>query len=161
MKSIDQWLDEYGESHKNKTNKMIHWVCIPLIIFSLVGLLWIIPTPEIFEGSVYLNWASIVLAAALLFYLRLSIPLFIGFVFLSAVMLLGNATLYQILNENWLYQLAVSIGIFVLAWIGQFIGHNIEGKKPSFFKDLQFLLIGPAWLMHFALKSVGLPYKNG
>ncbi|MEX2589698.1 MAG: Mpo1-like protein [Chitinophagales bacterium] len=160
MKTVDQWLDEYGESHKNKTNKLIHWICIPLIVFSLVGLLWIIPTPAIFESSTYLNWATIVLAAALLFYIRLSIPLFIGFVIISALMVLGNATLFQMLDENWVYHLLVSIGIFVIAWIGQFIGHNIEGKKPSFFKDLQFLLIGPAWLLHFMLKSVGLPYKN-
>jgi uncharacterized membrane protein YGL010W len=75
-------------------------------------------------------------------------------------MILGNAILFQFLDESWLYHLLVSIAIFVLAWIGQFIGHNIEGKKPSFFKDLQFLLIGPAWLLHFALKSMGLPYKN-
>lgn len=160
MKTIDQWLDEYGESHKNKTNKMIHWICIPLIVFSLVGMLWTIPTPAVFDKTPYLNWASIVLAAALLFYIRLSIPLFIGFVLISALTLLGNSYLSELLGRNWVFHLAVSIGIFVIAWIGQFIGHNIEGKKPSFFKDLQFLLIGPAWLLHFALKSIGLPYKN-
>lgn len=160
MKTVDQWLDEYGESHKNKTNKLIHWVCIPLIVFSLVGLLWIIPVPEVLQGVPYLNWATIVLAAALLFYIRLSIPLFIGFVLISALMVLGNATLFQVFDENRLYHLIASVAIFVLAWIGQFIGHNIEGKKPSFFKDLQFLLIGPAWLLHFLLKSMGLPYKN-
>ena len=43
--------------------------------------------------------------------------------------------------------------VFVLAWIGQFIGHLIEGKRPSFFKDLQFLLIGPAWLMAFVYRA--------
>lgn len=160
MKSVDQWLNEYGESHKNKTNKIIHWICIPLIVFSLVGLLWIIPTPEAFNVSPYLNWATIVLAAALLFYIRLSIPLFIGFVIISALMVLGNAALYEALSQSWMAHLIVSVAIFVIAWIGQFIGHNIEGKKPSFFKDLQFLLIGPAWLLHFLLKSMGLPYKN-
>jgi uncharacterized membrane protein YGL010W len=48
--------------------------------------------------------------------------------------------------------------IFILAWVGQFIGHKIEGMKPSFFQDLQFLLVGPMWLMHFVFKKLGLRY---
>jgi uncharacterized membrane protein YGL010W len=52
----------------------------------------------------------------------------------------------------------VSLVIFAVAWIGQFYGHKVEGKKPSFFKDIQFLLIGPAWLMHFVYKKLGIPY---
>jgi uncharacterized membrane protein YGL010W len=51
-----------------------------------------------------------------------------------------------------------SLVIFVAAWIGQFIGHAIEGKRPSFFKDLQFLLIGPLWLLAAAYRRLGLRY---
>jgi uncharacterized membrane protein YGL010W len=52
----------------------------------------------------------------------------------------------------------ISLGVFVLAWIVQFYGHKIEGKKPSFLKDVQFLMIGPAWLMHFIYKKIGISY---
>lgn len=160
MKTVDQWLDEYGESHKNATNKLIHWICIPVIMFSLFGLLWAIPVPSQFiKISPLLNWSSIILGLALIFYIRLSLPLFFGFVLISAGIILGNNALYNLLGANPLLMVLASLGIFVLAWIGQFIGHNIEGKKPSFFKDLQFLLIGPAWLLHFIFKKVGLPYK--
>lgn len=160
MKTVDQWLDEYGDSHKNATNKLIHWICIPLIMFSLFGMLWAIPVPSQFTKiSPLLNWSSIILAFALIFYIRLSIPLFLGFVLISLAIVLGNNALFNLVGGNPGLQVLVCLLIFVLAWVGQFIGHNIEGKKPSFFKDLQFLLIGPAWLLHFALKKVGLPYK--
>jgi len=160
MKTVDQWLDEYGESHKNATNKLIHWICIPLIMFSLFGILWAIPVPSQFaKVSPLLNWSSIILALALIFYIRLSFPLFLGFVLISAGIILGNHALFNMLGGDPLLQVIASVIIFVVAWIGQFIGHNIEGKKPSFFKDLQFLLIGPAWLLHFVFKKVGIPYK--
>ena len=40
MRTVDQWLDEYGESHRNPANKLLHWICVPIIVVSLVGLLW-------------------------------------------------------------------------------------------------------------------------
>jgi uncharacterized membrane protein YGL010W len=52
----------------------------------------------------------------------------------------------------------ICLVLFVLAWIGQFVGHKIEGKKPSFFQDVVFLLIGPAWLLHFIYKKAGQRY---
>jgi uncharacterized membrane protein YGL010W len=51
-----------------------------------------------------------------------------------------------------------SVVIFVVAWIGQFVGHALEGKRPSFFKDLQFLLIGPLWLLATAYRRFSVPY---
>lgn len=157
MKTTQQWLDEYAVSHQNATNKLIHWVCIPLIMFSLFGLLMSIPFP--LEVSPYINFATIVLLFALAFYLRLSFTLFIGFVIIGGAMVAGNHFLYyNVLAESGKMLAIISVAIFVVAWIGQFIGHKIEGAKPSFFEDLQFLLIGPAWLLHFIYKKVGLPY---
>ena len=161
MKTIDQWLNEYGESHVNKTNKAIHWICIPLIMFSLVGLLWNIPVPDAFNqvphfGARHLiNWGTIFISLALIFYIRLSVPLFFGFVLIVAAIVLGNYEVYKAFGGNGLYHVLFSIAVFAGAWVGQFIGHNIEGKKPSFFKDLQFLLIGPAWLSGVHLQASG------
>lgn len=157
MRKIDQLLAEYGESHQNAINKAIHWICVPLIFFSVVGLIASIPgqAVEVVLGdSPYANWATVALIVALAYYVTLSIPLAVG------MMLFGAFCLYMtrvVIAQGWTLWI-VSIAIFVVAWIGQFYGHKVEGKKPSFFKDLQFLLIGPAWLMHFVFKRVGLPY---
>lgn len=157
MKTANEWFEAYGASHQNKTNKFIHWICIPLIMFSLFGLLMSIPIPANMF-SFYFNAASLVLVLALVFYFRLSLSLFLGFLFIGWLMLLGNYFLFMKLGMNNGMLAIVSVAIFVLAWIGQFIGHKIEGAKPSFFEDLQFLLIGPAWLLHFIYKKIGLKF---
>lgn len=154
VRRIDWFLDKYGESHQNATNKLIHWVCVPLIMFSLLGMIYSIPFPMP-EKMLYANWAAVLVGLALVYYLTLSLAMFIGFLVVGSAMVVGNHFLAQNVGDNLLY---VSIGIFVVAWIGQFIGHKIEGKKPSFFEDVQFLLIGPAWLLHFIYKKIGLPY---
>jgi uncharacterized membrane protein YGL010W len=156
MKTIDQWLSEYGESHQNKTNKTVHWICVPLIMFSLIGLLWSIPTPEAFKNfSFPVNFGTLFLLLALCYYLTLSVRLTIGMLFVTAAIIAGNYYLSQVaILPLWL----ISIIIFACAWVGQFIGHNIEGKKPSFLKDLQFLLIGPMWLLSFVYKKLNIAY---
>ncbi|MFN6089043.1 MAG: DUF962 domain-containing protein [Cyclobacteriaceae bacterium] len=159
MRKIDNLLSEYGDSHQNPTNKLIHWICVPLIFFSLMGLIASIPSGVLSsafgEGSMYANWAAVVLALALIYYITLSFPLTIGmFLFALACLFFINQLVLLNIAPLWL----VSLGIFVAAWIGQFYGHKVEGKKPSFFKDVQFLMIGPAWLMHFIYKKIGIPY---
>lgn len=140
MKAIDQWFDEYGESHRNPINKLTHWICVPLITFSVLGMLWAIHP-----------WvAMLVVGASLLFYAMLSWQIAAAMLVVSLVMLL--------ILSMMTYVFWPSVAIFVLAWIGQFIGHHIEGKKPSFFKDVQFLLIGPAWLLGFVFRLFGVRY---
>lgn len=151
-RKIDLLLSEYGESHQNHLNKSIHWFCVPIIFFSIFGLLRSIPFP--FHVP-YLSWASIILVLALIYYITLSVPLTLGFILWSAIVVFGNELLYQ---NGTQFLLFFSLGVFVLAWVGQFIGHGIEGKKPSFLKDLQFLMIGPAWLMHFIYKKLHIKY---
>jgi len=159
MRKIDSLLSEYGESHQNATNKLIHWICVPLIFFSLMGLVASIPAgilqSALGEGSIYANWAAVILALALIYYITLSIPLTVGMLLFALFCLF---VINRIVLANIAPLWAISLGIFVAAWIGQFYGHKVEGKKPSFFKDVQFLLIGPAWLMHFVYKKIGIPY---
>jgi uncharacterized membrane protein YGL010W len=159
MRKIDALLSEYGESHQNATNKAIHWICVPLIFFSIVGLIASIPSgvvqPLLGEGNPYANWASIVLILVLIYYVTLSIPLTIGMM-LFGVLCLFVARVIVEWNVAPLWMIALII--FIVAWVGQFYGHKVEGKKPSFLKDIQFLLIGPAWLMHFIYKRLGIPY---
>ncbi len=138
MKSLQSWLDEYGESHQNPVNKAIHWVCVPIIYFCVFGLLYSLHP--------WVAWGA--LAVALAFYIPLSLPLALGMLLLTLPMLWLISVLPHLL---W-----TSVLLFVLAWIGQFYGHKVEGKKPSFFKDLQFLLVGPIWLLNFVYQHLGL-----
>jgi len=145
MRTALQWLDEYGASHRNPTNEALHWICVPVILWSVLGLLWITPFPSSIRAAMpFANWASVVTLLAVIYYALLSLPLALGILPLLALMLWS----IDALSRNapaplWL----ICATLFVLAWIGQFIGHAIEKKRPSFFKDLQFLLIGPMWLL--------------
>ncbi|NIG55179.1 DUF962 domain-containing protein [Chitinophaga sp. Cy-1792] len=153
MRTVQSWLDEYGSSHRNSTNKLIHWICVPAIFFSIVGFLYNIALP-IHLGGLQLTVAHIALALVLVYYVRLSPSLAAGML----VFVLVCLWLWRFIENHGIAPWKLSLAIFVLAWIGQFIGHKIEGAKPSFFKDLQFLLIGPAWLMSFVYKKAGIPY---
>lgn len=142
MKSFTEWFDEYSESHQNPTNKQIHWLCVPAILFSIIGI--------IAHFSTLLT--ALLLVLTLVFYARLDLVLAVAMAALLVVM-------------AWLiYTLPVGVGfyiaIFVIAWVGQFYGHKVEGKKPSFFKDLQFLLIGPVWCMDAYLSKILPKWKS-
>ena len=155
MRTIQSWLDEYGESHRNPVNKKIHWVCVPLIMLSVLGMLWFAPRPGLFAAlSPYLNWATLLILSSLAYYAVLSPRLAAGMLIVSALMCL----VLELLTRLPWPLLWTSIALFVGAWVGQFIGHKIEGKKPSFFKDIQFLLIGPVWLLADAYKKMGFAY---
>ncbi len=150
MRAIETWLNDYGESHQDQTNKLIHWICVPAIVWSVIALIWSIPSP--IAG---LNWAVVTAIAAQLYYVRLSPGLSVG-IGLFVLLCLGLCLAVERYLPFALWQVALTV--FVLAWIGQFIGHKIEGKKPSFFKDVVFLMIGPAWLMAFVYRRMGWPY---
>lgn len=154
MKTIHQWLDEYGESHQDHTNKTIHWICVPSIFFSITGLLYGIKLPLLISG-LQINLAMIVLALVTVYYVSLSRTLWVGLM-LFALLCLWLCQLIEEVNilPLWLF----CIIVFVVAWIGQFYGHKVEGKKPSFLKDIQFLMIGPAWLMSFIYKRLGIGF---
>lgn len=147
MRTLEQWFSEYAVSHQNPKNKAIHYICVPAIFFSIIGLLMSIPS-EILRNLLNLNvpiienWAFVTLLFVLIFYFRLSIAMGFKIAILSAICLILNYYI-GLFFPLWLF----SIIVFAIAWIGQFYGHKIEGKKPSFLKDLQFLLIGPAWVV--------------
>lgn len=141
-RTIDALLATYSDSHRNPTNEIIHCICVPVIVFTLLGLIW----------TIHPLAAVGVSLAALAYYLSLSTAFALGMLLMSAAMLgllflLPPATI-----------LPLSLTVFVLAWIGQFIGHRIEGKKPSFFDDLRFLLIGPLFVLGFLYRRLHLRY---
>lgn len=160
MAKLEELLDNYGVSHKNATNKLIHWVAVPAIMFSILGLVWSIPFPSILPESIapYINWATILIAATLYYYYNLSPIMAFSMILVAFGMslLVSQIEVWEAAG-GWPLWL-VSIIIFVVAWIFQFIGHKIEGQKPSFLEDVQYLLIGPLWLIHFIFKKLGIKY---
>jgi len=158
---LDILFDKYAESHQDPTNKLIHWICVPLIVFSILGLVWAIPFPHLeFLGKYngFVNWASFLIAFSIYYYYKLS-PVMSYFMLLSVfVMSFFIVQLEKVEASGGPALWVVCAVIFVLAWIGQFIGHKIEGKKPSFLDDVKFLLIGPIWLIHFICNKIGVRY---
>lgn len=153
MRTLEQWFTEYAVSHQNPKNKTIHYICVPAIYFSIVGLLLSIPN-HFLENLLQLqlplleNWAVVALLFVMVFYMRLSLTMAFKIALFSGICLIVNYYIGQVVPLAFF-----SLGVFVIAWIGQFYGHQIEGKKPSFLKDLQFLMIGPAWVVENVFSS--------
>ena len=141
MRKIDALFARYSESHRNPTNKAIHWLCVPLITWSVLAALW--------------SWTPIavyvLVAIAILFYIRLSFAIAIGMLIVAALIVLT----FSFVTRNLLL---IAVVAFAAAWVGQFIAHIVEGKKPSFVEDIQFLLVGPAWLLAFVYRRLGIGY---
>lgn len=141
-RDIDRLLTQYALCHRHPRNEAIHCVCIPLIVFSLLGLLW----------SVHPALALGCTLASLVYYVRLSRAMALGMTLMAGLSL----ALCALLPSAWLG--SVSLLVFVLAWVGQFIGHKIEGKKPAFFDDLRFLLIGPLFVLGVLYRRLNITY---
>jgi len=135
--SVNKLLDEYASSHQNRTNKLIHYFAVPVIFWSITAMLWVIKIPYVE------NLAVVMTALISIYYISKDLILAIQMILFSILCLVLN----NFLEAQGLPLFYISLGLFIFAWIIQFIGHKIEGKKPSFFKDLQFLLIGPAWIV--------------
>lgn len=153
-REVDRWLGNYSEDHRNPTNIVVHWICVPLILWTAIAMMWTIPVPAVIGRPGF--WAGVAMFFALSFYLRLSRPL--GLAMLVAFVVLGVITEVLYLAIGPANLLSLGIGVFVLAWIAQFVGHKIEGKKPSFLTDIAYLLIGPAWLVAKIMRRVGIAY---
>ncbi len=154
MRDIHQWFGSYAADHRNPTNRAIHWVCVPLIMWAIVAALWTIPpvTPWFRQGL----WAVLAMFATFLFYHRLSRNLAWA---MALVFIASGAIAWALYGALGPRNLLILAGVlFVLSWIGQFIGHAIEGHRPAFFTNVVQLLIGPAWLMGKLMRRMGIEY---
>ena len=154
MRQIDVLLDQYSSDHQNETNQVIHLVCVPAIVWSVTAFLWAVPVPGTLlkPGAI----AALAMFLAWAYYWRLSRNLAMGaFVcFLASVLL--NRWIANSFGMKTL--LVIALSVFVVAWIGQFIGHKVEGRRPSFFTDLLFLLIGPLWTLRKLYQRLDIAY---
>lgn len=142
LRAVDQLLEQYADSHRHHQNEVIHFICVPAIVWSLIGLLW----------AIHPLLAVVAAALSQVYYFRLSAPFAAGMLLMTVLFMASFAAV----PPDWLLPLAG--GVFVVAWIGQFIGHKIEGKKPSFFDDLRFLLVGPLFVLGFLYRRFHVAY---
>jgi uncharacterized membrane protein YGL010W len=155
QRSMREWLDSYSQDHQHPINRLLHWICVPLIVWSALALLWTVPVPaSLLRPGAYAVFA-IVLAFA--WYWKRSHRLGAALLIALAILALICAWVFDSLGPAHMRWLA--LGVFAAAWIGQFIGHLFEGRRPSFFTDLAYLLVGPAWLMDKLLNRIGLKEK--
>lgn len=151
MTKLQKYIEEYNESHRNETNILIHKFCVPLIMFSILGIFKAFPVPE--TWPLWLDMSYVLVGLCMIYYAFFKNAR----VFLSMLLLvIPMVAILEYLRPRFFL---LSLGIFILSWIAQFIGHKIEGKKPSFLKDLQFLLIGPIWTMNKFMARVGIDLK--
>ena len=154
MRSVHDWFGNYSADHQHPTNRLIHWICVPAILWSAIAALWVVPvSPSIGRPGF---WCGLAMVGALTFYWRLSRPLGAAMIALFVLLALLTEAFYRALGPSTL--LWTAIVVFVAAWIGQFVGHVLEGRRPSFFTDLAYLLIGPAWLVGKILRRLGVSY---
>lgn len=139
QRKVDRLLAHYEESHRHPGNERIHFVAIPLIMLSLIGLLYALHP-----------WVAYVfLAASLVYYARLSV------VFLGTMAVISAALVGLVMAMGDLV-LPISVALFVGGWIAQFVGHKMEGRKPSFFEDLQYLWVGPIFVLGKLFQKIGV-----
>jgi uncharacterized membrane protein YGL010W len=154
QRPIDRWFASYASHHRNDTNQWIHVFAVPAILWSVIALLWCIPVPGTwFRAGL---WAALSMFAAWMFYYRASKPLGLGMLAIFVALSWLTRWLHDTLGTMQL--LALALAVFVVAWIAQFVGHRIEGRKPSFLTDLTYLLIGPAWVLAKLYRRLGWKY---
>lgn len=146
MKSIAAWFAAYTTCHRHPGNLAIHQMAVPGICLSVIALLQALPAP------VWAGWGALVAIPVLLFYLRLSFGLCIRMALFTA----AGLWLWQgmdAVSPLWPWVLT----LFALLWLAQFIGHRGEGRRPAFFTDQQFLLIGPLWVLAGLYRRLRIP----
>lgn len=162
LTGLEFYFDKFAAAHQNPANKLIYTTFIPLLIFSLLGIMWTIPFPYIkFLGQYnqYFNWSSFLLAFMVLYYYFKFSPMLSYFVML---ILFG---FYYIITQLLAWQKAggpdfglLSLGIYFISFIALFIGYQIEGKKLSWEYRMKNILIAPIFLLHLVLKRFKIRY---
>lgn len=154
QRDVDRWFASYSGDHRNDTNQWIHVFAVPAILWSVIALLWCIPVFGTWLQSGI--WAALAMFAAWMFYNKMSRPLGLGMLAIFIALSWLTRWLYAQLGVSGL--LSAAVAVFVVAWIAQFVGHKIEGRKPSFLTDITYLLIGPAWVLAKLYRRLGWKY---
>jgi uncharacterized membrane protein YGL010W len=154
VSETDRWLTDYGDSHTDIRNPGIYWLSVPILVLGTVGILWSLPVPEAFARiSPVLNWGSVFLVAAVVYYFIISIPLAIGMLPFVA----GIAAVQLWLEDTSWSLIGISSVMFVISVAGLYLGHYKNGGFRAVFSDIHHMMIGPAWLLANLYRRLGIP----
>jgi uncharacterized membrane protein YGL010W len=155
MTEIDSWLDHYQETHDDLTNPAIYWSGVPLVVLGTVGLLWLLPVPDAFPDiSPLFNWGTAFLMVAVVYYFIISVSLAIGML----PFIVGVAATQIWLARSGFPPLVVSIGLLAAGIIALWLGHLRHGVVAPVLRDLQLMMIAPAWMLSVLYRRIGIPY---
>jgi uncharacterized membrane protein YGL010W len=155
MSETDGWLTIYEETHQDLTYPVIYWAAVPMVVLGTVGILWTLPIPdEFFEISPLLNWGTAFLMASAVYYFILPVSLAIGMLPFG----LGIASIQIWLAQSDFSPLRVSIGLLAAGVVGLFMGHRNKSSLRPVLRDLQLMMIGPAWLLSVLYRRIGIPF---
>ena len=155
MRPADEWLQQYSRHHADGADQLLHRLMIPLLVTSVVGLLWAIPVPTTFrEATPVLNWGTIFLMAAIVYYFILSISLAFGALPIIASVVWAVMWLDRLSYPLWMS----SAALLITAWMGLRVSHRSPGLRPSLIGDLQYVMLGPVWLVSALYRRLGIPY---
>lgn len=158
---IDIYFDKYNEYHTNPVNRIINYICIPVITFSILGFVWSLPfihTNFLGVKDGFLNWGSFLIAFSIYYYYRVSPILSYAMLLVVFAFAYGIVQLEYWQKAGGMVLPQVCIVLFVIANILQLIGYKLEGKKPMMFFNFKFLLLSPIWLISLILKRFNIKY---
>ena len=153
VRPVDRFFAAYSDDHRHPANQWLHVLCVPAIVWSLLALVYCIPLGA---GLPTGSLAAVMAIALTAFWLWLSVPIGLGAAVLMAWSWGSVAALHAAFGATVLAVIGASV--FVVAWVGQFIGHHIEGRRPSFFTDLVYLMIGPVWVLAKGYRKLSVGY---
>lgn len=155
MTETDSWLQRYERNHSDLQNPWVYWAAVPMVVLGTVGVLWLLPIPpEFYEISPLLNWGSLFLIAATVYYFIISLPIAIGML----PFMLGLASLQLWLATSNYPAFGVSLGLLLAGTVGLMLGRRGAGGFRAVLQDLQLMMIGPAWLLSVIYRRFGIPY---
>lgn len=151
--TLDEWADKYGALRARGPGSVSAWLGIPLVVVSLIGLLWAIPVPEALRAaSPAINYATLFIMATFVYYCILSISLALG----GLVLLLAATAPSVWLSQSGLPLVQVSVGVFAVAFAWQLVETRRAKGRMLVVRNLQYLMLGPIWLLRAAYRSFGL-----
>jgi hypothetical protein len=155
MPETDNWLTDYGECHRDIRFPGMYWVSTLLLVVGTVGVLWSLPIPEEFARiSPVITWGSTFLMAAVVYYFIISMPLAIGMLpFVFAIAILHLWLVESRYSQSWFSLVAVACGVASLL-----IEHRGRGGLRAVLRDIQLMMIAPAWLLSVIYRRLGIPY---
>ena len=154
MSETEDWLSRYGESHAELASPLAYWLAVPLVVLGTVGLLWTLPVPdEFYDISPLVNWGSLFLMAATVYYFIISVPLAIGML----PFILGVASVQVWLESSQYSPSQVAAGFLIAGTLGLILGRRRDRTAALVLQDLQMMMIGPAWLLSVLYRRMGIP----